>query len=373
MAMFAGYAAGATHPLAGIQVTGSDRTLLIMLGFAGIALLAADGIGSLEQLNRVIRRLVNITAAIAGAGILQFYIGLDIARFVSIPGLVPAIPPTDKFALEERGDLRRVVATSSHPIEFGVVMAVVLPIALHLALTATEDEKRKRWLCVGLIGIAAPLSLARAAILGLVCGLLMLWCGWPWERKKKALKAALFYLVAMRLLVDGLLGTIKGMFLNMFSDPSYQGRTMDYGKIGEMFSQRPWFGHGLGTFDPRIYFYLDNQYLGTLVETGLVGLLSMIGLFLVALFTARSVHRMCRAAGLTRLGELGRAMAASMFVIITTFITFDALSFRMAAGLLFVLVGIIGAAWRIARVESTRLTWRPRPVTDQAVRMARLT
>ena len=32
-----------------------------------------------------------------------------------------------------------------------------------------------------------------------------------------------------------------------------------------------WFGHGLGTFDPRIYFFLDNQYLGTLVETGLVG------------------------------------------------------------------------------------------------------
>ncbi|HEY7070359.1 MAG TPA: O-antigen ligase family protein [Acidimicrobiales bacterium] len=372
-AMFAGYAAGATHPLAGIQVVGSDRTLLMILGMAGIALLACDGIGSLDQLYRVIRRLVNVTAAMAAAGILQFYVGLNVARFVTIPGLVNAVPPTDKFALEERGDLRRVVATSSHPIEFGVVMAIILPIALQLALTATEEEKRNRWICVGLIGIATPLSLARAAILGLVCGLLMLWCGWEWERKKKALKVALFYLVAMRLLVDGLLGTIKGMFMNMFSDPSYQGRTMDYGKIGEMFSQRPWFGHGLGTFDPRIYFYLDNQYLGTLVETGLVGLVSMIGLFLVGLFTARSVHRMCKGAGLTKLGELGRAMAASMFVVIVTFVTFDAMSFRMAAGIVFVLLGIIGAAWRVARIESTRLTWRPRPVTDQGVHITRLT
>jgi O-antigen ligase len=177
----------------------------------------------------------------------------------------------------------------------------------------------------------------------------------------------------MWLLVDGLLGTIRGMFLNMFNDPSYQGRTMDYGKVGEMFGQRPWFGHGLGTFDPRIYFYLDNQYLGTLIETGLVGLVSTALLFLIGLFTARSVHRMCTAAGLTKLGELGRALAASMFVVITSFVTFDALAFRMVAGLLFVLLGLIGAAWRIARIESTRLTWRPRSDEDGSIRMARVT
>jgi O-antigen ligase len=373
LAMLAGFAAGAIHPLQGIQVTGADRTLLMVLGFAGIALLAADGIASLEQLNKAIKRLVNIAALLAGAGILQFYTGTDVAKYVRIPGLSPAIPPVGEFALEQRANLTRVVATASHPIEFGVVLAIVLPVAIHLALTATDEEKRARWLCVGLIGFAVPLSLARSAILGLLCGTLMLWCGWSWERKKTALKIAITYLVVMRLLVDGLLGTIRGMFLNMFNDPSYQGRTMDYGKVGEMFGQRPWFGHGLGTFDPRIYFYLDNQYLGTLIETGLVGLVSTALLFLIGLFTARSVHRMCTAAGLTKLGELGRALAASMFVVITSFVTFDALAFRMVAGLLFVLLGLIGAAWRIARIESTRLTWRPRSDEDGSIRMARVT
>ena len=180
----------------------------------------------------------------------------------------------------------------------------------------------------------------------------MMWCGWAWDRKKTALKVAIVYLVVMRLLVDGLLGTIKGMFMNMSNDPSYQGRTMDYVLVGRMLSDAPWFGHGLGTFDPSVYFFLDNQYLGTLIETGLVGLTGMIGLFLVGLFTARSVHRMCREARLADLGELGGAMAASMFVVITTFITFDAFAFRMVAGVLFVLLGLIGAAWRVARVES---------------------
>jgi O-antigen ligase len=249
----------------------------------------------------------------------------------------------------------------------------VLPIALHLALTAAEGEKRNRWLCFGLIAFAVPLSLSRSAILGVMCATLMMWCGWEWERKKAAIKVLLVYLVLTKLLVDGLLGTVRGMFVNMFNDPSYTGRTMDYAKVGQMFGQKPWFGIGLGTFDPRIYFYLDNQYLGTLIETGLVGLVAMSLLFIVGLFTARSINRMCKAAGLTKLGELGRALAASMFVVITSFITFDALAFRMVAGMLFVLLGIIGAAWRIARIESTRLTWRPRDEADASIRVAKVT
>jgi polysaccharide biosynthesis protein PslJ len=358
-AMFAGFAAGALRPLTGIEGSGADRTLMAVLGFAGVALLTADGISTLDQLNLAVKRLINVAATLAGAGILQFYTAIDVAKYVRIPGLTLAIPPAAEFALEERSGLRRVVATSSHPIEFGVVLAIVLPVALHLALTATESEKRVRWLCFGLIAFAVPLSLARSAILGVLCGTLMMWCGWSWPRKKLALKVTMLYLVTMKFLVDGLLGTIRGMFTNMFNDPSYTGRTMDYAKVGEMFGQKPWFGHGLGTFDPTIYFYLDNQYLGTLIETGLIGLVTMSLLFIIGMFTARSVHRMSKLAGLHELGELGRALAASVLVIITSFITFDALAFRMVAGLLFVLLGLIGAAWRVARVESTRRIQEP--------------
>lgn len=369
MAMFAGFAAGALRPLTGIEATGADRTVGVLLGFAGVALLAADGISSLEQLDKAVKRLANITAWFAGAGILQFYTAINVASYVRIPGLSLAIPPAAEFALEERAGLHRVVATASHPIEYGVVLAMVLPIALHLALTAADDEKRVRWLCLGVIGFALPLSLSRSAVLGLVCGTLMLWCGWEWPRKKTALKVTIVYLLLMRLLVDGLVGTIRGMFVNMFSDPSYTGRTMDYAQVGQMFGDKPWFGRGLGTFDPQTYFYLDNQYLGTLIETGLIGLVAMSLLFLIGLFTARSVYRMCKLAGLTRLGDLGRALAASMLVVITSFITFDALAFGMVAGVLFVLLGMIGATWRVARIESTRPAWRLRPAIDQGVRV----
>jgi hypothetical protein len=59
--------------------------------------------------------------------------------------------------------------------------------------------------------------------------------------------------------------------------------------------------------------------------------------------------------------------------VITSFITFDALGFRMVAGLLFVLLGLIGAAWRIARIDSTRLTWRPSNADEASIRVARVT
>jgi polysaccharide biosynthesis protein PslJ len=350
--IFAGYLAASLRPLTAIEGGGADRTLMSMLGFIGIALVATDGIATRDQLETTVRRLVNIATAFGAAGILQFYTAIDVTRFLQIPGLSPAVPVTGDFALQQRSGLRRVVATSSHPIEYGVVLAVVLPIALHLALTATDADKRKRWACVGVIAFAAPLALARSAVLGIAVGMFAMWCGWAWPRKKTAIKVAVVYLVLTRLLVDGLLGAIKNMFLNMSDDPSYQGRTMDYVLVGRMVGDAPWFGHGLGTFDPSVYFILDNQYLGTLIETGFVGLTGMIVLFLVGLFTARSVRRISRQAGLGTLGDLGGAFGASMLVFITTFITFDALAFRMVTGLLFVLIGLIGAAWRVARVAA---------------------
>ena len=175
------------------------------------------------------------------------------AQFLQIPGLSPAVPVTDEFALQQRSGLRRVVATSSHPIEYGVVLAIVLPIALHLALTATDGEAAKRWACVGIDRRSPPRSRSPAPrSSGSLVGMLAMWCGWAWDRKKTAIKVAIVYLVLTRLLVDGLLGAIKNMFLHMSDDPSYQGRTMDYVLVGEDGGRRALVrATGSGTFDPQ--------------------------------------------------------------------------------------------------------------------------
>jgi O-antigen ligase len=352
VAMMAGYAAAAMRPLNGVEARGADRGLLAMAGMVGIALLTADGIPSKETLHKVLRYLVNAATALACVGLVQFFTGLDPAAYIRIPGLSINSAYADVLFIQAREGFRRVQGTSSHPIEYGMLLAMVLPIALYLLRTAPPELRRRRWLCFILIAVGIPMSLSRAAILGIFAGGLLLWCGWPLHLKKKAIKALVFYTIGMRLLVDGLIGTIKGLFLNMGNDPSYIGRTKDYTAVGELVSQAPWIGHGLGTFDPSVYFILDNQYLGTLIETGFVGLIATIVMFIVGFFTARSVYRLSKKADIGSYGELGRALAASMLVIITGYVTFDALSFQMVAGMLFLLLGIIGATWRLARVEA---------------------
>ena len=80
----------------------------------------------------------------------------------------------------------------------------------------------------------------------------------------------------------GLVGTIISLFTGLSSDPSIAGRTDDYAVVGKFISESPWFGRGFGTFLPKEYFILDNQYLGSIVETGYVGL----GALLAGLRTA---------------------------------------------------------------------------------------
>ena len=43
-------------------------------------------------------------------------------------------------------------------------------------------------------------------------------------------------------------------------------------------SERPWFGHGFGTYQPEIYRVLDNQLLGQLVSSGFVVTAALVGL-----------------------------------------------------------------------------------------------
>ncbi len=152
----------------------------------------------------------------------------------------------------------------------------------------------------------------------------------------------------MKLLVPGLLGTMRSIFLSSGDDASVEGRTNDYGAIGGLLDGHLFTGRGLGTFLPERYFILDNQYLGTLVETGVIGMVALIVLFLVGIGTADSARR--RARNPVDAG-LGLALAAAIAGIGVSYTMFDALSFSMAAGMTFLLLGLAGASLRISLDE----------------------
>ena len=336
------YAHAHMRPIGATAGQAADRGIVTMAAVAGITLLAADGVTSRARLDRVARVLVAAVTVISVLGILQFFTGVDVTQWVQLPGLRPV------FALhliQERSGFNRPAGTATHAIEYGVVLAAVLPLALHYALFAHSRRSRLlRWVGVGVLSAAMFMSLSRSAILGAIAAGLVLFLSWSPRIRWRALIVVPVFLSAMRLLVPGLIGTVLSMFVNIRSDPSYTGRTEDYPAALQAFSESKIFGQGFWT----LTVILDNQYLGLLIETGVVGLAIVLGGFVVAIFTARGA-RLRSVEPYDR--DLAQALAASVVVPLVAFLTFDALAFPMFTGVTFLCLGLCGAAWRLARSE----------------------
>jgi hypothetical protein len=206
---------------------------------------------------------------------------------------------------------------------------------------------------------ALPLSVARSGILGAAVALACLFFTWPVDFRRKALVAIAAGMALMSVVVPGLLGTFRSIIFNAGSDPSTHGRTEDYGPVLAYVAEAPIFGRGVGTFIPSLYRTLDNHYLGVLVEAGVVGLVATVALFLGSLVFAQVQRRRARDDD-TR--DLAQSFTASIAVLAVSAATFDMFGFSMCAGLVFLLVGSIGA---LRAVSTTAETVALQPVTTR--------
>lgn len=345
-AVIASYTSANRHAMPVLETNAADRGLLFTFGWIGVMLLAADAVMSMDRLRVLIRRVVFGATGMALIGIEQFLTGFDVTKYIRIPGLTALSTASD---LLSRGSLNRPSATASHPIEFGAVLVMALPLALHQARFAGPGDRRRRWTQAGLIAMAAPMTVSRSAILGLAIVGLALLPTWPKRDRRIAYVAAVVGSVGMWLSVHGLVGTITGLFLNIGSDTSTASRNSAISGAGVYIAQHPWLGRGLGTLLPQTYFYVDDQYLTSLIETGFIGTLALLTVFITGWCLARSGRRF---AGGDSDRDLGQCLAASVAVATVSFATYDALSFPIASGLVFLMVGCCGAYWRLQRTSS---------------------
>jgi O-antigen ligase len=357
-AMLVSYAAGNLRPLDSDEISSADRGLLTLCSWCGLTLVAADMLCSRASIEKLLKRIVILCSVIATVGVVQFMTGVDLAGAVKIPGLsVNGVYQT----IQTGGPVRRVAGTASHPIEYGMVLALVLPFALHYAFVATR-RKNWWWAMTIVIGVAVPMSLSRSAILGVIAEFLVLFAVWPSRRRATSILIAPVFIVAMRLLIPGLVGTIFSIFSNAGDDPSLQGRADSRAAAGSLIAQSPWFGRGFNTYIPSKFVQLglkgvnhgslDNQYLGTVVEMGYVGLFALVFLLVVAIGVARGIR--IRAAD-TEARDLGQAFLAAFLATAIGMATFDGLGFSMFTGLFFLLLGVAGASWHLTRED-----WRRR-------------
>ncbi len=345
LAVFASYVTAASGPFRAGDLSAADRGVLLAVGLVGITAFVADARVDRERIVVLLRRVVLGGEVMALVGTAQFLAGLDPFRYVKFPGLSLN---HEYVAFYHDSGFRRVASTAGHPIEFGAVMAMVLPLALHFAFFAEPEHRRRRWIGVGLIAVAIPMSLSRSAVLGVTVAMIVLLASWTPEQRRRVLMALPVFLIGVRVMIPGLLGTIVSAFRNISGDPSFRGRNERRGMIGDFISSHPVFGMGFGTFDPVKYVLLDNAYVGTTVELGYVGLSVLVLLFSVGFFCARGARR--RATN-PRDRDLAGALAAAILVPAVEFVTFDAFAYAIITGLVFLLVGCAGALWRLSRED----------------------
>ncbi|EWM13332.1 O-antigen ligase [Kutzneria sp. 744] len=345
IAVFFSYGYANYGPLPSDEVKLSDHALVLVIGNCAVALMMNDGVRGLIRLDRVLKAAVVCGTGVAIVGCCQFILKLDLTQYMVLPGL--RFTSDDGF-VETREALARVAGTTGHPIEFGVLCAMLLPLASHFAFQAKgrREPVLRWWICCGIIAAGLMFSISRSAVLG-VCGAgLVLFIGWPAKRRWYTLLVGLVFLGIMKLAVPSLLGALYNLFANIGNDSSISHRTYASAVAAKQISLHPLFGHGPGTWYAGKHEVFDNQYILSTVETGFVGVAAFAGIFLCAFYSALRARYLSKDPGAR---DLALTICASLVAPLIGSATFDLTAFATVTGLTFVLVGASGSLLRTAK------------------------
>ena len=311
----------------------------------------------------VIERLLTVLVVCGGiealGAIYQRRSGNNI--FDSIHFLLPGFTFTglSGAAQQVRGGFIRATASAGHPIELSSTMAMMLPLAVYLAIS----RRQRRWWLVALVLIGG--DFAGGSRTGII-SLLVIVATFVCMRPRQTLRCwpALFpALIAVHFVAPGAIGGIQAGFFpsgGLVAQQSHVfiargGVAEDNTRLSrwgpsfqEWLQHNPLFGEGFGTRVTGVLAngrtnpddnatVLDNEWLGTLLETGLVGVIAWIWLF------ARVIRRLGARAKLERgtsEGWLPVALAASIGSFAASMFFYDAFSFIQATCVMFALLAI---------------------------------
>lgn len=314
------------------------RDLLLWAGLVGLAWYVSRWMSVLD-VDRVSRVVVGLATFTGLLGILQAF-GIDLVETIPVPGLSLT---NDINVSQLRSGLFRSYGTSLHPIEFSVVSAAVLPLAIHHA--QHQRFPRKFVLAALVLFVSSLLSVSRTAVIGLVVALLVSAVTWSPRQRTRAFGVGGVASVGIYLAFPGLLGTLRQAFVSVNVDTSVAGRTEDFPFVVDLINQRPAFGIGFGMYSPVEYRLLDNELFQIVIELGFVGAAIFFGLLGLVVRTARRVGDDFLARGDVAGRNLSQALIAVIAVVMVSTLTFDTFFYRIALSLMFLAMGSIGALW----------------------------
>lgn len=309
----------------------------------------ASVIRNRSQLDRLIKLLVLGSAILAAAALYEWRSGVNL--FNGLGRFIPFLVYNDIGEAMVRGTGARALASAQHPIALGAMLVMLLPLTVYLY----QRSRHMIWLvCGGMITLGALATGSRtAAIMLIVVGATF----FVLKRAEmvKMVPALIVLMVAVQGVMPGTIQSFKFMLNPAYAvkeqsvaGGSGQGRIADLGpSLKEWAGGNPFVGQGFGTRvtgnDGTGAQILDDQWLGTLLEIGAVGLVAMLWLL------GRGYRRMAKRARSEEGpdGWLATALSASLLAWMLGLFTYDGFAFVQVTFMGFVMLGLASVAERL--------------------------
>jgi polysaccharide biosynthesis protein PslJ len=329
------------------------KSITFFLSFVLFHYLIVSVVRSRRTVENLTKLLVAGTAGVAVFAIVEQRISFNI--FDHVGRVFPFLHFNGPVEADRFG-LIRAVGSSAHPIELGVLLAMSLP--LGLALTFGYGH---RWsIPTAILAVGVMSAASRTPILVLVAaGLVLLWLQ-PRD-VKRLLPLAVPLIIVVKLALPGSIATLKSAFFPdgglvaeqaafaREADPLLAGgRIRQLGPMLGEASRTPLLGQGYATRQTAPI--LDNQWLGLLLEVGIVGVVGWAALFVGS---ARRLGRAARRrAGPD--GWLAAGLAASIVGFGVAMFTFDAFAFTQVSFVFWILISLT-ASFLLSEREETQV------------------
>jgi O-antigen ligase len=342
----ASYAVGSLRGLTTMESNAADRAMLFSCVFAGVILTAADGVPNWIRLRAVLKVLVGCASVVAFLAIVQYVFVVDITQYIVIPGLEAK---GWIIGFETRGGGIRVASTTAHYIELAAFLAVTLPFAVHLALHSRRRGRRHLALiCTAILAGGLASTISRTGILALGLAFLVLLPVWSWRQRYNIAAVSAIGAGVVAVASPGLFRTLLDLFDDPAANPAFTVRADRYPMVFEYVGQRPWLGRGTGTWVSPQYQILDNQWLDTLLNNGIVGVVALAGLHLTGIVLAVKALRRSQTA---EQRHLCAALISTQVIACAVAGTFDSMSFSTYAVILGLMLGFTGTVWRLTHPD----------------------
>jgi len=338
-----------------ISIT-TNSTSLIENGQAEMGVAALVNLLLLFSVFFLVRQLLDGPGRVERLLVLLVWCGVFVAfvavveRFTHVNyfwrlGDILPLEVINEYSQGGRAGGARAFGSAQHPIALATLFVLLLPVAAYLAKHARRpyNEVTRFALYSGaflvlLVGVSSAVS--RTSVVAMAAGFLLILLVRPYLAIALGLLAMPLLGVAYAVqpkLIDDLLFSfldINSLIASQYSSPGSAGagRLADLEPAMEAFRQDPFFGVGFGSrvvVGPEANaFILDNQYLGTMLDAGVIGVFGILVMYLVPVWMLTRLSLRLDVSRQHR--DLALALSCSLVTYAAASYLFDAFNFIQA-------------------------------------------